>query len=939
MSPPSGNTRKLGAFRRALRKELAALFRVEPSHPGIDRILEETVAHLEDTIAGLVDEGATPEGATATALSRFGTPSRVARAYGALKAPSFIDPHAPHEDVPAWRRLLRAFQSPQGRLSSLTPWFSELQVAVRGLARSPGYALAFVLTLSLGIGANTAIFSVVNGVWLRPLPYRDGDRLVYLRHSANLAGIDNVLFSVPEIDDYRKHSPGFEGVAEFSAMTFIMLGVDEPTRVRAGIVTGNYFEVMGLGARLGRVISRSEDGEAAPPVAVLTYDYWHRLFGADPEVVGRTVTIDERSVEIIGVAEPAPPYPEHTDMFVNLVVSPHHLSASMTHDRVHRMTEVFARLAPDAGLASARAEVEAITRRLHDVHPEAYDPAHGYEVSVTPLRDQLASEARPTIFMLLGVAAFVLMIACANVANLTLARVMRRYDELVLRVSLGAKIWTLRRQLLIENLVPSIAGAALGVLLALGGVDLLASYIARYSTRSSEIAVDTTVLGVALLVAFGAASFFAFLPPLPGTGSRRLGWFSGTRSTAGVAGRRIQRLLVVSQVGVSFVLLVGAGLLLETLRNLQRDDGGVVLDEVLAMSIPISYGTRTPDELIAHHGTILDEVAGLPGVRSAALGSMIPLKQTPRGVLAPLAALEFEIEGRPTEPGAPEPRADFRIVSGDYFHTLGMTLVQGRTFQSTDTPDAAKVVVVNQALANHYFPDREVVGQRIGWRGDTLHLMGVSEEYRTIVGVVSDTKDYGVAEDVPYVAFNPVTEVVPLASSLFVRTGKPDMVVRPIRDRIREIDPQQPIVDVGTLAQIRSESISPQRLNATLMGAFAFLALTVAGVGVAGVLAFGVSQRTHEFGVRAALGADRSVLMQVVLKEGALLALFGVAIGVAASFLFAGLISGLLHDVAPTDIGTLVVVALLLILVALLASAVPAWRASEIDPVQALREE
>ncbi len=934
MSWESGSARKLEAFRRALRRELATLFRVDPSHPGINRILEETDSHLEDAIEALVEGGAGTEDATTTALSRFGTATRVALAYRSLKTPSFIDPHA---DAP-WRRVLRHFQSPDGRFSNLTQCFSDLQVTLRGLARSPGYMLAFVLTLGLGIGANTAIFSVVNGIWLRPLPYRDGDRLVYLRHSGTLAGLDNVTFSVPEIDDYRKHSPSLDGVAEFSAMTFTMLGVDEPVRVRAGIVTGNYFEVMGLGPHLGRTISKSEDGEAAPMVAVLSYDYWNRLFGADPAVVGRTVTIDGRSVEIIGVAEPAPPYPQRTDMYVNMVVSPHHLSASMTHDRVHRMTEVFARLAPDASLSSARSEVEAITDRLHEEYPEAYDPTMGYDVSVTRLRDELAARARPTLFMLLGVAAFVLMIACANVANLTLARVMRRYDEWALRVSLGAKTWTLRRQLLLENIVPSIAGAALGVLLAVAGVDLLASYITRYSTRASEITVDTTVLIVALVIAFAAASFFAFLPRLPGTASRRLGWFSGTRSTAGVAGRRIQKLLVVSQVGVSFVLLVGAGLLLETLKNLQRDEGGVVLEEVLTMNIPISYGALTAEELFTHHGTILERVQALPGVRSAGLSSMIPLRDRPRGVFAGLAAIEFEIEGQPTEPGAPPPRADFRIVSGGYFDTLGMTLVQGRTFESTDTRDAAKVVVVNQALADHYFPDREVLGQRIGWRGETLHFMGVTGEYRTIVGVVSDAKDYGVAENVPHVVFNPYTEV-PLASSLFVRTAQPDMVVRPILDLIRKLDPEQPVVDVRTLAQIRSESISPQRLNATLVGAFALLALTVAAVGVAGVLAFGVSQRTHEFGVRAALGAGRSVLIQVVLKEGARLALFGVAIGLAASFVFGGLISGLLHDVTPTDVGTLGLVAVLLTLVALLASAVPAWRASEIDPVQALREE
>jgi predicted permease len=331
-------------------------------------------------------------------------------------------------------------------------------------------------------------------------------------------------------------------------------------------------------------------------------------------------------------------------------------------------------------------------------------------------------------------------------------------------------------------------------------------------------------------------------------------------------------------------------------------------------------------------------VEALPGVRSAALGSLIPLKETPHGILAGLAALEFEIEGQPTEPGAPPPRAELRIVSGGYFQTLGMTLVGGRTFQSTDTRDAAKVVVVNQALADRYFREREVVGQRIGWRGDELRLMGMSEEYRTIVGVVSDAKEYGVAEDVPYVVFNPITEL-PIASSLFVRTSQPEAVVGPILDLIRDVDPEQPVVDIATLAQIRSDSISPQRLNAALMGAFALLALTVAAIGVAGVLAFGVSQRTHEFGVRAALGADRSVLMGVVLKEGVLLALSGVGMGLAASFFFAGLISGLLHDVKPTDFGTLSVVAILLTLVALLASAVPAWRASEIDPLQALREE
>ncbi|HSF18762.1 MAG TPA: ABC transporter permease [Vicinamibacteria bacterium] len=934
MSPALGNSRTLHAFLRALRKELAAQFRVEPSHPGIERILEEAEAHLEEVIAELLEDGAALEGATAKALSRFGTPSRVARAYGALEAPIFIDPEA---SIPAWRRVLRSLQI--GMDWNRWQWITDVRLGIRFLSKSRAYTLAFVLTLGLGIGANTAIFSVVHGVWLQPLPYRDDDRLVYLRHAATLAGIDNVLFSVSEIRDYREQSGSFEEITEFSAMTFNMIGLDEPKLVRAGIVTGNYFEVMGLGARLGRLISSRDDGESVPAVAVLTYDYWLRQFGGDPDVVGRTVTMNDRSVAIVGVAEPAPPYPERTDLYVNLVASPHHLSASMVDDRTHRMTEVFGRLAPEATLETARVEIEEISRRLHQAYPEVYDATHGYDVSLLLLRDQLASTARPTLLMLLGVAAFVLIIACANVANLTLARVIRRHDEWALRVSLGARPRVLRRQLLVENLIPSLLGGVLGVLLAISGVELLAAYISRYSARASEVTVDTTVLGVALAVAVAAASLFAFLPRLPGTVSQGWGWLSGARSTVGVSGRRTQRLLVVMQVGVSFVLLVGAALLLETLRNLQKDDGGVALEEVLTLGIPVNYGAQTAEELYAQRGTIAERASALPGVHSAALGSMIPLKEAPTGVLAPLAALEFEIEGQPTDPGAPPPRADFRIVSGDYFRTLGMTLVEGRTFQSTDTGDAAKVVVVNQALVDRYFPAGKAVGRRIGWRGDTLHFMGLTEEYRTIVGVVSDAKEYGVAEGVPCVAFNPFTEV-PLAGSLFVRTAHPDAVVGPLTDLIHELDPEQPIVDVATLEQIRSESISPQRLNATLVGAFALLALSVAAVGVGGVLAFGVSQRTHEFGIRAAFGADRSCLMQVVLREGAQLALLGLAAGLASSLFFARLMSGMLHGVTPTHIGMLGVgVAFLLTVVALVASAVPAWRASEIDPVQALRED
>ena len=811
-------------------------------------------------------------------------------------------------------------------------------MAFRGLRAAPGYAVAFVLTLGLGIGANAAIFSVVNGVLLKPLPYKNGEQLVYLRHSAPLAGIDNALFSVPEIEDYRQQVESFEGVAEFSALTFTILGLDEPRRVRTGIVTGNYFEVMGLGAVVGRVISKEDGGEAAAPVAVLTHDYWQRIFGGDPAAVGRVVTMNGRSVEIIGVADSAPPYPERTDLYTNMVTSPHHLSATMTHDRMHRMTEVLARLTPEADVTSAARQVETVTARLHAEYPEAYNATEGYNVTVGSLRDQLSGRARPTLLMLLGVAAFVLVIACANVANLTLARVMKRQEELGLRVSLGASRAALRRQFLIENLVPSLMGAGLGWLIALNGVDLLASYVSRYTARASEITVDTTVLFVALAVSVVAASIFALLPRLPDAVGVSGGARFGQRATAGVAGRRMQRLLVVSQMAVCFVLLIGAALLLRTLFNLQQAEAGVDTEEVLSMEVPILSGKRSVDEQRTYYETIRERTAALPGVRSAALGNVVPLRRAPTGLSAFLAAMEFRIEGRKVDPGAAQPRADFRAVSVDYFSTLGIGLSEGRWLQATDRADAAQVVLINESMATHYFPDQHAVGRRIGWSGDILRFIGVSDEWRTIVGVVSDSKDYGVDHRVPHIVFHPFAQE-PAANTLFLRTSQPASVVRSAIGIIRRLDPDQPVVNVATLANVRSEAIAPQRLNATLVGVFALLALAIAAVGVAGVLAFHVSQRTRELGIRAALGANRLRLMRTIVMEGASLALAGLVVGSVAAAWMSNLISGLLFEVAPTDLTTFGTVAVVLTVVALAASSIPGWMASKVDPAEALRAE
>jgi predicted permease len=809
----------------------------------------------------------------------------------------------------------------------------DVRFALRGLRRAPGYTLAFVLTLGLGIGANTALFSVVNGVLLQPLPYQDGHELVYLRQSAPLAGIDNALFSVPEIIEYRDNVDALTGVAEFSALEFTVLGLDQPERLRAGIVSGNYFEVMGLGAAHGRVIQPSDDGGDASPVMVLTHEYWMRAFGGDPAVIGRVLRMNNMAVTIIGVAAPAPPYPEETDIYVNLVTSPHHVGATMQTDRAHRMTEVFGRLAPGTTLDAARRDVQQVAAQGYAAFPEFYDTTEGYAVTVTPLQRQLSARAETVFLLLFGAAGFVLLIACANVANLTLARVLRRRQELSVRASLGAGRGALRRQLLMENLVPSLLGAALGLVVARLALDALVGYAARYSVRAGEITIDATVFALTLAVGVTAAFLFALLPRLPGAVRKN----EPARATVGLNGRNMQRGLVVLQVAVCFVLLIGAGLLLRTLLNLSRADGGLQLDSVLTLNVPQFNNTRTEQEDRLFLDTVLERVAALPGVDAVALASRLPLEGPPEGLGALLANFELQIEGVPEEAGE-SPRADFRVVTPSYFDALGMRVVAGRGFAATDTADAPMVVIINETMAQRLFPDRDPIGQRIRWIGDIARPLGIDTGYRTIVGVVSDSNDFGIANPVPHVVFHPFAQY-PAAPLLFVRSSQPEAVARPTVEAIHAIDPEQPVLDVATLAQVRAEAIAPQRLNATLLGAFALLAVLIAAVGVAGVLAFSVSQRTRELGVRAALGADRRRLVRTVIGEGALMAGAGLLIGAVAAAALSRLAAGLLFGVAPTDAATYGGVAALLLLMALGAAWLPARRAANVDPITALRAE
>jgi predicted permease len=810
----------------------------------------------------------------------------------------------------------------------------DLKYAARSLIRAPIFALAAILTLALGIGANTAVFSVVRGVLLRPLPHADGDRLVYLRQSAELAGLENTWFSVPEIVDLRE-AGGLSALGEFSSSSFNLTARGEPAQVLAGIVSGNFFEVMGLGPAVGRVFDRGDDGPAAAPVIVLTYDYWMRAFGGDPGVVDETVDLGGTAATIVGVVQQAPHYPERTDVLVNMVTSPHHLSATMVTGRTHRMTEVFGRLSATGTVAQVQSEVDRIESVIHAEYPEAYEPAAGYRITVSPLVDVLTERATGTIYLLWTTAAFVLLIALASVASLVLTRSVRRERELVVRAALGAGRSRIRRLLLAESGLLALGGTLLGVLVALAGVGLLTSFAARFTPRATEVALDGSVLAFTVAVAAVVALALGWAPTIP-TGSGGEGSslaVSGTRTTGGRRYRRMQRALIVAQVSLSVTLLTGAGLLVRTLLNLYDLDVGANLENVLTVEVPVAGTGRSTPEVRDAYERMRVGIAALPGVAETGVGSVVPLRDND-------FQLEIKAEGVALDPNLPTPLADYRTATPDFFRATGIPLLSGREFRNTDVSDGPLVVILNQALANRLFPGQDPLGRRVAWTGEVLSFIPVSGEWRTVVGVVGDTRSSALGSAPRPALYQPFEQEEVFAGSFVIRTqADPSSLLVPATRIVRDVDPSVPIGKVGTLSQFREESVSAQRINAALVSGFGIVALLIAAVGLAGVLGFSVSQRTNEIGVRMSLGARPSQVRVMILSEGGLLVAVGLVLGAVGSVLASRVLDGMLYGVAPRDPITLLAVSLVMVAVGLAATWIPAVRASSIHPVEALRSE
>ena len=812
---------------------------------------------------------------------------------------------------------------------------SDLRYAVRSLARARGFTIAVVLTLGLGIGANTAIFSVVRGVLLRPLPHKDGDRLVYLRHSIKGPGGENVNFSVPEITDFRESAKSLAGIAEYSGMIYTLEGKQDAVRMTVGLVTGNYFKVMGLSAIAGRLLNEGDDGVNVPPVMVLTHEYWMKRFGGDPGIIGQHVRLGGKSVQVVGVVQPAPYFPRPMDALLNMVMSEHHTSAMMVQGRSHRMTEMVARLQPGATIDQAKAEAATINARVVKAYPQDYDPGSEYKITVLAFQEVLGEKAKLTLWLLMGAAAFVMIISSANVANLTLMRSVRREHELVVRAALGAGTARLRRLLLVENLVLALTGAALGLLLAVGGVQLLVSLAERYSPRANEIRLDGMVLGFTFLLSVVVAIILSFAPKLAKEGSLAAWVAAGVnRMSGGVRRQRLQRGLVVAQIAVSVILLTGAGLLTRTMLQLSEVNTGLTTENILTMEVPFDFEARKDEDAKALFQRMQLEVAAIPGVKEVGIGSTMPLRATE-------AVLEVKAEGRALASGEAIPRADYRTVSPGFFNAAGIPLVSGREFAETDTKESAKVVILNKTLADRLFPNRDPLGQRVAWTGEVLKFIGLGiDDWRTVVGVAGDTKDGGLDAEPRGVMFQPLKQEAMFGGGLVIRSDRDPAALAPAATRIvRNIVPNDPIENVLTIGQIKDQSVAPRRLNAILVSSFGVLAVIIAAVGIAGVLAFSVSARTNEIGIRMSLGADSARVQRMILAEGGILLVYGLFLGVSGALIGTRLIRGLLFGVAPNDPITLAAVAVMMVVVGVAACWLPALRAAKIDPAVAIRRQ
>ena len=810
---------------------------------------------------------------------------------------------------------------------------SDCGYALRMMRKNAGFTAVAILTLALGIGANTAIFSVVHSVLLRSLPYPQANQLIFIRQQEKKLGIEDLSFSVKEIEDYRAQNRTLSGLVEYHAMSFTLFGHGDPERVRTGVVSANYFELFGVQPLLGRTFLPEDEKLGAPPVLVLSYEYWKNDFGSDPEIVGKTFEMNDKVHTVVGVLPQVPQYPNENDVYMPTSACPFRTSKMHLENRDMRMMEVFGRLKPGVTAAQANADISTISEGLKTAYPKSYPENVGFASVAAPLQEELTRGARPTLLLLLAAAAFVLLIACANVANLTLSRMAKRERELAVRSALGAGRSRLLRQLLTESFLLAFAAGLLGLVLAYGSLELLTDFVGRLTPRAREIHIDSGVLWFTLAAALGTSFLFGTLSALFSRANLTSSLKEG--STSAGTGRRQNRVrsaLIVCQIAFSFMLLIGAGLMLRSLVKMQQVDAGIVPQRVLALRTSFIWSKYTSDDKTrVAIQQLLDRVQSEPGVLVAAISNRYPFEPEIITGGPESVSFSFQVEGRALEPGQAPPVSTFAAVSPDYFKALGIPLKDGRLFAETDNEKGPLVVVINEAMKRQLWRNESPIGKRISNDG--------GEHWGTIVGTVGDVREFGL--DHPPVPEIYAPQKLNLSPGvLIVRTAvEPRSMAKALTRAVHDVDSQMAVSRILSLEQARYESMASPRVTASLLGIFAGLALVIATAGIGGIMALMVSQRVREIGIRIALGARPSSILQMVLGQGMLLAVLGIGIGIAGAVALTGLVKSLLFEVPPTDVLTFSGVGMTLLAAAALASYLPARRAAAVDPNEALRAE
>jgi len=809
----------------------------------------------------------------------------------------------------------------------------DLKHGFRTLLRSPGFTTVAVIVLALGIGANTAIFSVVNAVLLQPLPFPDPARLVQIWHvppAKSFPGFTRFSVSAANYSDWAAQNRSFEQTAIFAFSAANLAGRDRPETVRMARVSAGFFPALRVQPLLGRTFAPSEDQLGHGHVVILSYAFWQSHFGSDPGVVGQSISFDGQPYSIVGVMRANFRFPEFAQAWIPMAWSDQERSVRGEHHY-----GVIARLKPGVALPQSQAEMSSISSRLEQQYPE---DDKGWGAVVVPLREQLVGEIRLPLLVLLGAVAFVLLIACANVMNLVLARMLSRQKEAAIRAVLGASRARVLQQVMAETLLLALAGGALGLFLAQFGVSLIVAFFGDNLPHTSEIRLDAWVLGFTLLVSLATGVVAGLAPAWRLTRANlndalKLGL---GRTDADTGGGRLRSVLVVSEVALSLVLLIGSGLLIRSLWMLRRVDPGMDTHNVLTMYLPVSNSRfATPAAQTAYFDQVLRRVQALPGVESAGAIDSLPLDGG--GSSEPIV-----IEGRPAGAMSEQPEVGVRLVSPGYFSALRLHLLRGRTFNDSDAAGGQPVIVISASMARRFWGQEDPLGKHL--------TISFSPQFsREIVGIVGDVKQDGLdvadTEATLYIPMNQ-TSVSSMGGwhsfgmSLAVRTStEPAAMSSAISGAIHQVDPDQPVAEVRTMDEVLTQSISPQRFNMLLLAAFAGLALLLAAVGIYSVLSYTVRRRSREIGIRIALGAQLRDVLRMVVLDGMKPALLGLAIGLAGAFALGRVLAGLVFGVSPSDPATFAAVSFLLAMVALLAILVPAFRATRVDPMTVLRDE